>query len=637
MIKYLKITKERLQYSLSILRKIERSFASPETRKNIRRLRIRILLGTIVLMSTPWVFGELIDKALVKNVPYASVLLGVVVCLVILRIRINLATNLNIEKNHGDSYMNTDLMISNSFIEKNIKQLQTEKVLAISNISKSREYINNIIGDLRIGIMRVSTDLLIGYCATIIGAFAFGIPLIALTSTIGLIVALVLSAYLNTKVLEDTKKIEARFRSYNREYEEMIEKFSYFKAQGMDRKILKQNEDTHKNVFVEDRKFWYWYIKRSEFREFIISLFVIVAAYIIGVYRIMQEPDSLPLVIALFSWGGIQAAALRELARQERSLNKRLPSIVSLFEALSLEPLRKESGTRKFNKNEPFDIIFDHISHNYEDGEPVLSNINIKIKSGQKWAIVGESGSGKTTIINLLLGAMPPTQGSISIVPSNGERIDLWDLDLDWWRREVLGYVPQDVVLKDGTLRENLLLAIPSDSKEPTDDDLMHVLSKFDALFRGRTDVSFLDTEVGRDGGIELSGGQRQRIGIVRAVLKNARFFIFDEATSSLDAKITNNVTQAFKEALSPEITSIMIAHDLSTVAGGNPTKLISDTTNSDDLVCTHFLVLRPIDQTKIEIQFDQVDYSGSWDGLKKSHVMRELIHESQREVISKN
>ncbi|MCA9351471.1 ABC transporter ATP-binding protein, partial [Patescibacteria group bacterium] len=449
-------------------------------------------------------------------------------------------------------------------------------------------------------------------------------------------VALLLSAYLNTKVIEDTKDIEADFRAYNRQYEEMIEKLSSFKAQGMDRKLLSQNEAQYQDIFRKDRKFWFWYIGRSQLRELIISVFVIIGAYIIGVYQIMTRPESLPLVIALFSWGGIQAASLRELARLERSLNKRLPSIVSFFEALELEPTREESGRRRFNKNEPFDISFENISHSYEDGKPALENINFTIKSGEKWAFVGESGSGKTTLVNLILGAMPPTKGSIYIIPHlTREKIDLWDVDLHWWRSEVLGYVPQDVVLKDGSLRENLLLAVPETQPEPTDAELMKVLERFNAVFRGHHDTSFLDIEVGRDGGIELSGGQRQRIGIARAVLKNASFLIFDEATSSLDARLTNSVTSAFKDALSPTTTSILIAHDLSTVAGGNPSKLINIGTDSNDLVCSHYMVLRPIEKSVINLS--QVDYAGPWQGLVESEVMQELITESQRENLVDN
>jgi len=98
---------------------------------------------------------------------------------------------------------------------------------------------------------------------------------------------------------------------------------------------------------------------------------------------------------------------------------------------------------------------------------------------------------------------------------------------------------------------------------------------------------------------------------------------------------LTNSVTSAFKDALSPTTTSILIAHDLSTVAGGNPSKLINIGTDSNDLVCSHYMVLRPIEKSVINLS--QVDYAGPWQGLVESEVMQELITESQRENLVDN
>lgn len=623
----------RLNESISLMNKIRKDFVSEQAKSNMRRIRLSIILGTIILMVTPWIFGELINKAIEKNIAWTGALLGVVVALVVFRIRVNLSTNLVHERHHGDTHPNVDSIIARNFAKKNIKQLRTEKLLSVGNISKSREYVNNVLVDLWIGMQRVIADLSIAYIATVIGAFCFHMPLIAVTATVGLIVALFLSAYLNTKVLETTDEIDAKFRDYNQSWEESVQKLSDFKAQGMHENILEQNEKEYVSIFNEDRKFWFWYIKRSELREFIIASLIVITAYAIGVYQIIHVPASLPLVIALFSWGGIQVAALRELARFERHLNKRLPAIKSLIKAIAMEPLCKENGTIRFDKHAKFSITFDNVSHRFEDNRLVLSEINFTIHSGEKWAFVGESGSGKTTLVNLILGAMPPSEGCIIVtLEEETTSFNLWDLDLDWWRSEVLGYVPQDVVLKDDTIRNNLLLAVPKSYPVPTDERLMDLMYEFDAVFKSdSTNDSLLDVQVGRDGGVELSGGQRQRVGIVRAILKDARLIIFDEATSSLDARITNNITRAFRHALAPGTTSIMIAHNLSTVAGGSPSKLLG-TAGSKNLICTHYLVLRPV--TEIHLTVPQIDYVGSWKDLGTSEVMQTLVAESQKEEI---
>ncbi|MCA9351701.1 hypothetical protein KC929_02890, partial [Patescibacteria group bacterium] len=195
MIKYLRHTAMRMQDALSVLRKMEKELVSKETKKNMRRIRMTIFVGTIILMVTPWVFGELVDRAIATDTPWVTSLLAIVISLVILRIWINQRTNLRIEKNYGDTRMNTDRIIGRQFVKKNIKQLQTEQALSIANIAMAREYVNNIIGDIRIGITRVSADLAVAYLATMVGAVAFKMPLIGVTATIGLIVALLLSAY----------------------------------------------------------------------------------------------------------------------------------------------------------------------------------------------------------------------------------------------------------------------------------------------------------------------------------------------------------------------------------------------------------------------------------------------------------
>lgn len=632
--KSLKKTFVRILESISVMRRLRKEFLSEDGLKNMKTLRISVVIATTILMITPWVFGKMVESAIKQDFLMTWVLLGVVIALVISRIFVSLVSNMSTERNHGDIHPVIDIVIDNTFSKKNIKQLRSHKALATGSINKARSHIATILIDLWPGMERSLTDLLISYIAVIAGSLYFGMPWIAFAVTVGLVLAVVLSAYLNTKVMSVAGPLDKEFREYNRDWEESIQKFSDFKAQGMDANLRKKNKENHVSIFAKDRNFWFWYVKQSQFREMYLTSFIVIIPYIIGVFQILGNVSSVPMIIALFSWGAIQVAALRQLAFFERDLNKRLPSIVSLFKAIDLEPLQVESGERRFPKNTKFDIVFDNVSHRFDDSNLVLSEIDFTIKFGEKWAFIGESGSGKTTLFNLILGAMPPTEGRILVRLETGEEIDLWDLDLNWWRSEIVGYVPQDVVLKDGTIRDNLLLSLPSLLPTPTDEELMHTLATFDAVFRVEDDkdVDFLDIEVGRDGGVELSGGQRQRIGIARAALKSARVVLFDEATSSLDAKMTNSVTRTFKRILGPSTTSIMIAHDLSTVAGGNPRRLLEGG-KDDKVVCTHYMVMRPV--MEVTITTPQIDYVGEWRGLSASSVMKSLIEESEQKVLN--
>lgn len=631
-----KKTVRRMKDSGALLKRINIDFISEDTKKNMKKMRTFMFLSTILLMGSPWLFGELVEQAVSKENTAVYALLFGVIGFIILRFLLNYRLGLRYEKNHGDTLPFIDKIITNSFSKKNIKQLRTNKELSVGNNTKARGHINQILTDISINFYKVSADLLTAYVIMFIASIVFHMYLIILSATAGIIISFLFSIYLNTKVVETTKPIDKKFRTYNRGYEEVVQKFGEFKAQGMSENILHKLRIDYVNIFTEERIFWYGYIRLSQIRQFVVSVFLVIIPYIIGISKIMSNPDSLPMVIALFSWGGIQVAALREIARFERDLNKKLPSIVSLFEAMDLEPLKPESGTIRFSKEEKFSITFKEVSHRFEDGKLVLSKINLTINSGEKWAIVGESGSGKTTIINLILGSMPPTEGAITItLQGSGQTYNLWDLDLDWWRSEILGYVPQEVVLLDDTIRNNLLYALNKDAEKPTDNILIELMKKFKAIFRNE-DENILDIQVGRDGGVELSGGQKQRVGIVRAVLKKARLLIFDEATSSLDASTTNTITQAFGEALSEDTTSIMIAHNLSTVAGGNPKKLLAGGNNDPkNLVCKHYLVLSPV--TEVHIQPSQIDYVGGYKDLHTSEVIQHLIRESQKEEILQN
>lgn len=629
-----KETFKRISDSFLAIKQIRKIFLTKVARRDARRIRLVTLSSTIILIIIPWIFGELINKSITHNVPLTGALLGMIIALMIVQFRANLSENLRREKLGGEILPEVDKTIATKFSQKNIKQLRTDKKLSVGNIIQARGYTNAIIGDMWFSIEATIFNLIIGYLATIIGAIVFNVPLIAILATLGLIIYFFLAAYLNTKVVTETEPLDKKFRDYEQSWQEVIQKLSDFKAQGMQENIIDKNDQDFKNIFVDDRKFWYWYLKMSELREFILACFLIFFIYAIGVYTILHNPKTLPYIIALFSWGAIQVASLRGLAFLERSINKKIPAIFSFIEAFNMPALSEETGTLRFDKTEKFSITFDDVSHRFEDNLLVLSEINFTIKSGEKWAFIGESGSGKTTLINLILGSMPPTKGSIIItLEKTGQTFNLWDIDPNWWRSEVLGYVPQDVVLKDDTIRNNLLLAIPKSHPVPDDAKLMEIMHKFSAIIKTNSSAKpLLDVQVGRDGGVELSGGERQRIGIVRAVLKDARFIIFDEATSSLDAKTTNNITRAFRDALTPGITSIMIAHDLSTVAGGNPKKLLSSAGSNNNLVCDHYLILRPV--TEIRLTTPQIDYAGSWQDLRKSDVLCDLVKESQKHEI---
>ncbi len=201
-------------------------------------------------------------------------------------------------------------------------------------------------------------------------------------------------------------------------------------------------------------------------------------------------------------------------------------------------------------------IIFKDLSFRYptRPDEEVLSKINLNIAENNMVALVGPSGAGKSTIASLIMRLHEPTSGSIFFDGKESTFFSLSSL------RSQIALVPQDVFLFGGSIRENIAYGKPS----ATDDEILGAAGRANALEFIERFPEKLNTIVG-ERGTQLSGGQRQRIAIARAVLKNPRVLILDEATSSLDSESERLVQDAL-ENLMVGRTSIVIAHRLSTI-----------------------------------------------------------------------
>jgi ATP-binding cassette subfamily C protein len=187
-----------------------------------------------------------------------------------------------------------------------------------------------------------------------------------------------------------------------------------------------------------------------------------------------------------------------------------------------------------------------------------LHQIDLVIPGRRTTAIVGPSGAGKSTLADLLMGLLPPDQGTVLIdgLPLAGERLQGW--------RQSVGYVPQETFLFHDTIRANLQWAQPAAGEE----DLWRVLHLAAAAeFVGRLPQG-LDTVVG-DRGVRLSGGERQRLALARALLRQPSLLLLDEATSSLDLENERQIQEAVRQ-LAGELTIVVIAHRLSTIRGAD-------------------------------------------------------------------
>jgi ABC-type multidrug transport system fused ATPase/permease subunit len=228
---------------------------------------------------------------------------------------------------------------------------------------------------------------------------------------------------------------------------------------------------------------------------------------------------------------------------------------------LSLEAtLCRNSGASQqpLNVNSVGHIVtFEKVSYNYSEApEPALTDVTCRILTGHSYGVAGSSGSGKTTFIDLFLGLLFPTAGTIAI----GEQ-QLDQIRLPTWH-EKIGYVSQHPFVTDDTLRANI--AFGSDPEDIDDRRVMECLRQSGLVGIESLLPNGLDTFLG-DRGVRLSGGQRQRIAIARALYKKPEIIIFDEATSSLDMISESEILDTVR-SLHGRVTMLIVAHRLATI-----------------------------------------------------------------------
>lgn len=276
--------------------------------------------------------------------------------------------------------------------------------------------------------------------------------------------------------------------------------------------------------------------------------------YCYGSYLILKGQMTLGQLISFITLSGYFLGPLSRLLTLQQSLQQSVIASNRLGEILDLNKESEENNSLVELKNIKGKIELKNVSFSYGTRGLALKNINIKINPGEKVAFVGSSGSGKTTITKLLMKFYKAMEGEILI---DGKNIN--DINTDSLRK-FIGYVPQEVLLFNGTIIENIMWGVSGYSVE----DVIKVCKMAQAEnFINKLPERY-NTVIGEKGS-SLSGGERQRIALARVLLRNPDFFIFDEATASLDAvseHLIMNTINSFPKAAS----MIIVAHRLSTI-----------------------------------------------------------------------
>jgi len=291
--------------------------------------------------------------------------------------------------------------------------------------------------------------------------------------------------------------------------------------------------------------------KVNELSESLFYQIIISILYIIGACMIFQNSFTLGGLTAFITYSAYVTAPISAILNIGYGFSRVIPSAKRLFNFLNMECEDcGQAGIAASDKSKiSGSIKFENVSFCYNPGEYILKNVSFKIDAGEKVAIIGLNGSGKSTVINLILRFIVPTEGRILIGDTDISNIRLKDY------RQLLSVVCQDVYLFNTSIKNNIDLKRQKNSIYKCEE----AAKKCGAHEFIRNTPDGYNSIVGRNGA-NLSGGQRQKIALARTLIEDSKIVILDEATSNCDAESENYLSNSLEELYSDK-TVIIITH----------------------------------------------------------------------------
>ena len=290
---------------------------------------------------------------------------------------------------------------------------------------------------------------------------------------------------------------------------------------------------------------------------------VIVIAY--GGYMTLHGYAPVADIVAFIMYLAIFYQPITALARINEDLQNAIAGGERVFELLNAEIDIKEKENPHVLTDVKGHIKYENVNFHYVEGSPVLKNVSVEIKPGERVALVGPTGVGKTTFINLLNRFYDPIEGDIYVDGHNIKDVSLSSI------RNCMSNVIQEVFLFNDTLAENIAYGAPGSTFEE--------VRQSSKVARADEFISELsegyETKVG-ERGLRLSGGQKQRVSIARAVLRDKPILILDEATAAVDVETERQIRDALEDVMHNR-TTVIIAHRLSTIKKADKIIVLND------------------------------------------------------------
>lgn len=398
-------------------------------------------------------------------------------------------------------------------------------------------------------------DLLIS-TLTIVGAL---IMMFTIEWRLALVVFVLLPIFIGiimkqrTNLSTTSKNVKVRLASINSDIESSLSGTKTSKAfanEGVERERFDSVNSGYRN---SKKDFYKAMGLFNAYQEFFMGIMpVVVIAF--GGYLIMKDELNYIDLITFTLYVSAFVTPVRKLAQFAEVFAGGYAGLQRFSELMAVEPTVIEKGDAEPLVVTDGKIDFDHVSFAYQNGQQVLSDIDLHVTGGEVTAVVGTTGGGKTTLCQLIPRFYDVTDGDIRI-----DGMDIRDATKDSLRRAI-GIVQQDVFIFPDTIMENIRYGCP----EATDEEVVMAAREAEIYDDIMEMEDGFQTYVG-ERGARLSGGQRQRIAIARIFLKDPKILILDEATSALDTVTEQNIQKRFDQLMKGR-TSFVIAHRLSTV-----------------------------------------------------------------------
>jgi len=377
-------------------------------------------------------------------------------------------------------------------------------------------------------------------------------PWIGLLMLVAVPVSVIINARFGKKIRDYSNEQREYYGDYISYIYEVFTAIRDIRLLGAVSKVSREVVSRHKKMFAVNIKSG---ISTITVQNIIngTNLIIQLSIFTLAAYLVNGDGMTIGLLTIVMAYFSALTSQVRQISNSYLDAQNRVGYIQRIYDFMNaptedewqgMNPLAVEHG----------EIIAEDISFAYQKSSDVLQGFSIHIKPGERIALCGKSGCGKTTFGYMLLGFYGAQNGCISIDGQNLSDCSLKSI------RQNIGMISQDVLLFDGSIKENMLLGKPKAS----DDEIVSALQKAGIWEHISELPQGIDTIIGSQG-IGLSGGQKQRIAIARIYLKNPSIIIFDEATSSLDSETETQIHEAWKEMLAGR-TSIIIAHRQSSV-----------------------------------------------------------------------